>query len=193
MLTKMIQHFNWVDVLFIIILLRIAYIAIKKGVVVESFKLCGTLFALYISLHYYPVVSDWLRSLFGLKNVPLDFLDFVICFFLAGLGYIVFVAIRAVFTSFIKMEPSQRLNKLCGLLLGGARIILCTSLVAFVLSVSTITYLVRSVRYSYFGSGLFYRAINTYTWIWGHITSKFMLDEEFNKSLSEVKGRFLQK
>lgn len=103
MVADSLKYFNWVDILVIMISLKIIYTALNKGMVIEFFKLCGTIFTIYVSLHYYTNVSDWMRLHAGLTRMPLEFLDFLICLSLAVLSYIIFIFIRVVFARLVKM------------------------------------------------------------------------------------------
>lgn len=71
MFSSIIKAINWVDVCLLILLLRICYIALKNGFVHEVFKLLATVAALYISLHYYNVLADVVRSRLNLKSESL--------------------------------------------------------------------------------------------------------------------------
>lgn len=193
MLLDTIRQFNWVDIFVIIVLFRIGYIAIKGGLPVEFFKLLGTLAAIYLPLHYYTMVSDFIRQRVAIVNMPLDFVDFLFFIFLAMLGYLIFLALRSVFTRFIKMEAVPHLNKWGGFILGVSRGFLCAGLIIFILVISTVGYLKTSVKDSYLGSRLFNLAPATYNWLWNNFASKFMSSEKFNKTILEVQENFAQK
>jgi uncharacterized membrane protein required for colicin V production len=193
MLLNIVSKLNWVDLFIIILLSRIGYIALKTGLSVEIFKLFGTLSAIYVSLHYYTSVSDYIRGIINKKDVPLEFLDFLSFLVLAISSYLVFVALRSIFYRFIKMEAAPRLNKWGGLVLGLARGLLFAGLVVFALVISSITYLKNSVAGSYSGSRLFKVAPAAYSRLWNSIASRFMSGEKFNNTVTEVQENFLQK
>ncbi len=188
MLLGIIKQFNWVDILVIIILFRIGYIAIKNGLLWEFFKLLGTILAVYLSLHYYTLLSDMMgQRLPSIKEkAPLEFLDFLSFVVLAIIGYLIFVSLRIVFHRFIKMEAVPNLNKWGGLVLGIGRGFLLAGLITFMLAISSINYLRNSVNDSYSGRQLFKVVPNTYSWLWNNIASKFMTGEKFNKTILEV-------
>lgn len=190
MLLNIIKQFNWVDIFVIILLLRICYIAVKKGFTFESFKFLGTILAVYLALHYYTVLSDWFRGRLPAteERMPLEFLDFLFFVLLALLGYGIFFLLREALSRFIKMEAVPRLNKWGGLVLGAGRGILLASLVVYVLIISSIDYFKESAQQSYLGSRLFQVAPSTYTAIWNNLMSKFMTKEKFNKTILEVQA-----
>ncbi len=194
MFLSIVKQFNWVDILVVILLFRIGYIAIKNGLPAELFKLLGIISAIYLSLHYYTALSDWIRAhIAAEKKMPLEFLDFLVFLVLAILGYLIFVLLRSIFYRFIKMEAVPRLNKWGGLALGVARGFLLVGLVIFMLVISSISYLKNSVKNSYSGRQLFNVATSTYSWLWNAIASKFMPGEKFNRTILEVQENLAQK
>lgn len=190
-----LKQLNWVDIFVIILLLRICYIALRNGLAVEFFKLLGTLGAIYLSLHYYTALSDWItqRQFILKEKMPLEFLDFLIFVLLAVLGYVIFLILREAFSRFFKMEAKARINKWGGLILGIARGFLFMSLIIFALLISSIGYLKNSVVNSYSGKYLFKIAPATYTKLWSGLLSKFMTKEEFNSTILEVQEGLTQK
>ena len=89
---KFITELNWVDILVLILIFRVCYISLRTGLVVEFFKLFGTLAAIYLSLHYYPAVSGMIKDIPGAKYISF--------FALAAAGYIFFVILRMIFYRF---------------------------------------------------------------------------------------------
>jgi len=193
MLLDTIKQFNWVDILVVILLFRIGYIAIKNGLAVGFFKLLGALFAIYLSLHYYTGLSDFVRGRIGIKKLPLEFLDFLFFVALASLGYLIFVLLRTVFCHFIKTEAAPKLNQWGGFILGAVRGFLCVGLITFMLAISSVSYLKNSVKDSYSGRYLFKFTTDTYSWLWNAVTSKFMTGEKFNKTILEVQEGLTKK
>ena len=192
MFLNILRQINWVDIFVLILVFRVCYIAVKSGFPPEFFKFLGTIAAIYLSLHYYTVLSDligrWLSRWLSLREkMPLEFLDFVTFTFLAILGYVLFVLLRNVFCHFINIEAVSALNKWGGLFLGMARSILLASLVLFMLVISSVGYFKDSVKASYFGRRLFSVAPETYTWLWDGIGSKFSKGEKYNQVIPEVK------
>ena len=180
------------DILVIIILFRICYVATKTGLPVELFKLLGTILATYLSLHYFTMLSDFVRERTAfIKNIlPLEFADFLAFSILAIIGYLVFVILREVMHWLIKMESAPKLNKWGGLVLGIGRGILFSSLVVFLLAISSIGYFKGSATNSYFGKRMFKVASVTYSGLWNGLMSKFMTQEKFNNTVLEVQEGF---
>lgn len=185
-LLNIFKQFNWVDILAIILLFRIGYIAIKNGLSVELFKLLGTILAIYLSLHYYTLFSGWLVRA-DAKPATVAFLNLTSFLVLAILGYLVFLLLRVIFYRFIKMEAVPRLNKWGGFVLGILRGFLLTGLIVFMLVASNIDYLKSCVKDSYLGRYLFKVAPKTYACLWNGFASKFMTKEKFNKTVLKLK------
>ncbi|MFH1458513.1 MAG: CvpA family protein [Candidatus Omnitrophota bacterium] len=188
MLSDILKQLNWVDFLMIVVFLRIIFMALSTGFPLELFKLLGTLASLYLSLHYFTLFTDWMggRSPAAKAKVPLQFMDFISFIIIAIIGYLIFVALRLVFDRFIKMETHPLVNKGGALLLGTARGLFLTGLIAFLLVVSSLSYLKDSVRSSFTGRRVFNVAANTYSWTWNHIASRFSVGEKFNSTVLEV-------
>jgi uncharacterized membrane protein required for colicin V production len=188
MLLEMVKQFNWVDTFVVIVLFRICYIAVKNGLAAEIFKLLGTLAAIYLSLHYYTALSDWVKSRLSLEKLSLEFLDFISLVILVFVGYAIFILLREVFARFIKMEAVPKLDKWGGFVLGGARGVLLTGLIIFMLVASSISYLKTSVDSSYLGRRILRVGPATYGWLLNSITSKFVSSERYNETVNEVES-----
>lgn len=192
-MTDLIRQFNFVDIIIIILSLRICYIAFQMGLPVELFKLLGIIFTTYISLHYYTSLSDIIGRRFLPKEMPLEFLDFLIFIILALGGYMGFVVLRSMFYRFIKLEASPRISQFGGLILGFARAFFTIGLLIYILMISSVKYLNDSIKYSYLGRSVYSIAPQAYGWIWNNITSKFSAKEKFNPTVTEVLERFNRK
>jgi len=189
-LLNIIKQFNWVDILFLVILLRTFYIGSKNGLPVELFKLLGTVAGAYLAFHYYTSFADFIGTRLNLTKVPLEFLDFI-CFVLwVTIGYMIFWALRGVFSRVVKTEAVPRLNRWGGFALSSARGVLLTSLIGFMLVISSISYLKASVKDSYSGKRLFKFSPSVYTHLWNGVMSKFMVMEKLNQAVVETQEKF---
>lgn len=183
---KTIMQFNFMDIVIILMALRICYIAFQMGVAVEFFKLLGVIFGTYISLHYYTSLSDMISRLVIPKEMPLEFLDFIVFIMLVASGYLGFVILRSLFYRFIKLEAVPKLNQFGGLMLGAMRVFFTVGLLTYTLMISSVQYLNEAVKYSYFGSKSMTISTNAYGWLWNNVISKFSGKEKFNPTVNEV-------
>lgn len=188
MALDIIKQYNWVDILLIIVLFRISYVAMKIGVPIELLKLLGTIVGIYLAMHYYTSLVDWLmqRARLTKEEMPLEFFDFFSFVFLAIAGYLIILSLRVIFGHFIKMEATPNLNKWIGLIFGIGRGLILAGLITFMLVISSSSYLKKSAVSSYFGRRMFNVAPDIYSWIWNNITSKFATGDKFNKTILDV-------
>lgn len=184
-----IKQFNWIDIVVVILLMRMGYIALKNGLPSELFKFLGTVSSIYLSLHYYSSWSAILKER-TLKNMPLEFLNFFSFLVLVFLGYLIFVILRKLVLKLITVEPVEKLNQWGGFVLGIIRAGLMISLLIFILVISNINYLKNSVEDSYLGKRIFNIAPTTYAVLWNNLASKFMTDEAFNKNIPDIVSSF---
>jgi uncharacterized membrane protein required for colicin V production len=184
-----LNQFNWIDILVVIILFRIGYVALRSGFSAEIFKLLGIIAAIYLSLHYYTVWADSFQRVAVLKFIPVEILIPISFLLLVIVGYMFFVFLRGIFYRFLKLEASPNLNKWGGFLLGVARGILTVSLIICFFTISGIGYLNKSVNSAYSGKPLFEIAPTVYTQLWENITSKFIPQEKFNNSIYTTKAK----
>jgi len=194
MLLNILKQINWVDIGVMLLFVRICITAFKNGFPIELFKFIGTLLAIYLSSHYYIIVSDYIANWLALgKRLPLEFLDFIVFVLIAIGGYSILVLLRSVFGKLLKMEAISTLNKWGSLVLGVARALLLSSLIIFAMFISSVDYLKSSARVSYSGKHLFRVCPDTYSWIWHALTSKFATGEKFNDNITSVNEEFLKK
>lgn len=194
MILDIIKQFNWVDIFIIIIFARICYVSLESGLVIEAFKFFGVIAAIYVTMHYYTILSDFVKPRLSVdQKMPLEFLDFISFVVMAIIVYASFVLLRSVFSRFIKMEAVPVLNKWGGFVFGVSRSLFVASLLSFILVISTISYLKDSARQSYLGRRLFNIAPNTYIWTWDSFVSKFTVVDSLNQTILKVKEDFAKK
>jgi len=190
MFLQLFAKFNFLDFVILIIFFRICYIAVQTGLSIEIFKFLGLFFSSYIALHYYTVVADFIRRDFLPKEMPIDFLDFIMFILLLVVVYLISVGMRVFLSRFVQLDAIPKVNKILGLILGIGRAYLFTGLIAFVLVISSVTYFNSAVKYSYLGSKAFVILPQTYGWLWNNIFSKFSGQEKFNPTVTETMEEF---
>jgi membrane protein required for colicin V production len=192
-LLETLKQFNWVDILFVILLLRTCYIAVKNGFPSEFFRLLGIILATYLSLHYYINFSDYINSFTGKKNAPPEYLTLITFLVLVVAGYLLFALLGRLVSRFIQLEAVPVLNKWGSFILAIVRSFLLVSLIIFIFVIAPGTYFKNSVANSYSGKRLFKIAPATYTWLWDSVMSKFMAQEKFNGSVLKVQPNLTKK
>ncbi len=193
MLLDILKQVNAVDLLVAIILIRISYVAVKTGLLTETFKLLGTVSAIYLSFHYFTTLADFARGRSATRPMTIEFLDFMAFLLLALLGYGFFIALRLVFGRLIKAEAMPRVNKVGGLILGVLRGLLTASLVVFMLIISSIGLIKEMAVGSYSGRNIYKISFSLYRQMWDGFFSKVMTQEKFNDTLLEIEDGINQK
>lgn len=141
---EILGHINWVDVLVIIIILRISYIAFREGLTHEVFPLIGNIIIIVTALHYYIKLGSAIsRNFLNLSSELSNFISFVILAVAAGF---VFRLLNAFLNKLVKMQWHPLIERFGGLVVGVIRASVITSLVLTVLSLAPLSYLQRSIR-----------------------------------------------
>ncbi|MFA5090459.1 MAG: CvpA family protein [Candidatus Omnitrophota bacterium] len=193
MLSAIIKQLNWVDVFILIVLLRIIYIAIKNGLFPELFKLLGTVFALYLSWHYYSRLSEAISGRLSLTGASLQTVALLIFLGLASVGYLFFGLLRRIFCRLFKMESLPKLDKWGGFILGIARGLIYCGMLLFMFAISPIPYLNQSLGRSYFAAQVLEVPNRVYTLLWQVVVSKFMPNDKINEQPFKVSNSLSQK
>ncbi len=188
MIVDILKQLNWVDFCVVIILFRIIYVAFNSTFFAELFKLLGIVLAIYLAMHYYTALADFIRQRVPVtgEKVPLRFLDFLCFTQLAGAGYLMFVVVRVTTTKYVKMEMVSTINRWGAGLLGFGRSVLTVGLVIFMFSISDVAYLKKSTVESYSGPRLHRVAPVLYGSLWYGFMSKFMTREKFNDMVNQA-------
>ncbi len=188
MLTKYIVGINWVDFLMIGIVIRMCFIGVQTGVGIELFKLFGLWLATIITYHVYTTpLSDYLNA--KLPALPLDAGDvFVFCALMAAIILVIRV-IRESFFLLVKIEAHNTLDRWGGLAVGLLRGLWISSIVLFVMTISTIQYLEVSAKSSLFGNRVIYMAPTIYKGSYEGLISKFLVNSKINEEVFKAVER----
>ena len=186
MLTKYVAGINWVDFFVISLIARMCYIGIKTGVGIELFKLFGLCLTTFIAFQIYTTpLSDLLNT--RIPVLPLDAGDVFVFAVLVTVITLIVRIVRESFFLLVKIETHNKLDKWGGLALGLLRGFWISSIVLFVMTISTIQYLETSVKTSLFGHKIINLAPQIYKGSYLGLTSKFFprttLNEEVFKAV----------
>ena len=126
MLTDLVKQFNWLDLTFIILLMRILYIAQEKGALVELFKVAGVLIGILISFENFNALGSFIQGKLSLAPELINFVCFVA---LIIFGYFISMVLRDLVLKFVKRKDKVAyLDKIIALVLGALRASLVFSL-----------------------------------------------------------------
>jgi len=135
---------NWVDVLALILVLRMSYVAFQDGLSHEILPVIGSVFMIVFSLHYYQKISSFLYDI-GFV-VPILLLNPVIFLALNLLIGLLFRVLKSIIDNVIKVSWHPLIEKFGGLIAGLTRGVVLASMVLIFLVIIPLPYLQRSMR-----------------------------------------------
>ncbi len=141
-----VLRFNWIDAVAVILLIRIFYISVQKGFVVEFFKIFGTFVSLFFAYHFYTRITDFISPyipFFSESSKSLLVFLLIFTFF-----YILARHIRIGIIILFKIEPHYVIERWFSLLFGLTRGLLVLGIMFFVLNMLNIGYIDRSLKKS---------------------------------------------
>jgi len=141
---EILSRFNWVDVLVIIIVFRVSYVAFQDGLSHEIFPLVGAIGTAVLTLHYYHKIALLISQ--NLVSIPVKIMDFLVFILLIIVIGIIFKLIRVVVDKLIKVTWHPLVEKLGGLFFGVMRASVVASVVLIILALMPIPYLQYSIR-----------------------------------------------
>lgn len=107
----------WIDYAILTVICISALLGLMRGLIQETFSLISWIAALWVGLHYYPLLAIWLEALMphpGIRAVTAFAVLFLITLILGKVvGYLI--------GTLIDQSLLRGLNRLGGLLFGGAR------------------------------------------------------------------------
>ena len=120
---------NFIDLFFLILCLRIIYIAVSRGALREGFKLMGLLAGSLCAFHFYVLIAQRLSSkLTFLKEESLFFVSF---FGILSSVVLIFVLLRLIATSLFKLNTISSGERWLLLLAGFFRAAFLISIILF--------------------------------------------------------------
>ncbi len=141
---EIISRINWVDVLVVILMLRMSYVAFKEGLSHEIFPFIGAILIAVLSLYYYTRVGLVISQNLGGMPVEIsNFLSFLLL--VAAMGFLV-KFLKGILDKIVKVQWHPLIEKFGGLAVGIARAYIITSIVLTVLVLMPLSYLQWSVR-----------------------------------------------
>ncbi|MDP2911148.1 MAG: CvpA family protein, partial [Candidatus Omnitrophota bacterium] len=136
--------FNWIDIVFVILLFRTCYVGFKNGLLPEFFRLSGLFLAFILSFNSYILVSDFLAKNVRISGVKSEIAVFLVIFLTTILIFklLSFLADKLLGNS----ENVSSANKAIGLVLGLGRGVLLIGLTYLLLIHSPVNYFYKSAK-----------------------------------------------
>ena len=141
---ELIARINWVDVLVVILMLRISYVAFRDGLSHEIFSFLGSVLIVILVMRYYAVFGSFIsRNTMNMPAELSDFLSFIIL--VAASGFLVRL-LRIMLDKVLKIQWHPMIEKLGGLAVGMMKAYIVTGIVLMALDLMPLSYLQRSIR-----------------------------------------------
>lgn len=176
--------FNWLDVVLILVIIRIVFIGVVQGFVVEFFKISGMFFATVVSLHYYARMGKFFHESLDLPEWFTEIFSLIV---LLSVMVLMFKVVREGWLLILKMEAKPGFSQWGGGILGCFRSFLICGLVIFSIYLTENQVLVKYADRSMVGSYLRDLPQKVYRAAFDGVLVKFFPDEEFNnKAFSTI-------
>lgn len=141
---NVVSLINWVDILAVIIMLRITYVAFQDGLSHEIFPLIAVICSTVLTLRYYiDFAINLSQNLFNLPIELANFLSFTILFI--GIS-LIFRMIRILLDKVIKVTWHPLVEKFGGIAAGIVRASITTSIVLIIIALIPMSYLSWSIK-----------------------------------------------
>jgi len=134
---------NWVDILIVIIMARISYVALQDGLSHEIFPLIGTVITAAMSMRYYHDLALFIQGITGIPIQTLEALAFIVL--VIGLG-LIFKLARFLVDALLKVTWHPFVEKFGGLISGFLRASIMVSILLMIMSLMPLTYLQYSIK-----------------------------------------------
>ena len=135
--------FNWIDIFFVTLLIRIGYIGFRNGLLSEFLRFLGLLIAFLLSVNNYTLISSFLSSHTKWAGEELGIISFLFIFLSVLL---IFKIVTSVTSVFLDRNLISGLSKLVGMGIGFGRGILLISLIYALFVNSPFEYISKSAR-----------------------------------------------
>jgi membrane protein required for colicin V production len=136
--------FNWVDIFFVILLIRTCYVGFKNGLLPEFFKLLGLFLAFVLSFNDYILISDFLAKNGILQGLKADIIGFL---FLLFIVLFIFKLLGVLAAKLLGNSENVSLaNSIVGLTFGLIRGVLLIGLVYIMFTYSPVNYFYKSAK-----------------------------------------------
>ena len=146
MFSKILSNLNWIDIVLVVIVLRVIYIGLKQGFVIEFFKLLGTFVASFIILHYYSAFGQVIHVYAFIPQAVQHAIAFLLLWFLVVL---IFKFIRDGWMLLFKGEAHPAIHKWGGFSFAVLRAALICGLTFLLIFMSGNSYLIKTAKQSY--------------------------------------------
>ena len=172
------MNLNEIDVLMAVVIATIVFIGRKEGLMAGLFKLFGILCVIFITLHYYVHLADFLRAKFFGEKTATEFFAFIL---LAMPMTLLFILISNGWVLILKVKTLAAIDRWGGVALALVRSYFVCGLLFVALVLSGHSYAapraMASVSRAIFG----YAAVGFYARIYTSFVQKYFPDDKINE------------
>ena len=186
MTTDILSNINFIDAVMGLIIIRCIYSGATAGLVIEFFKLLGTIFATFITLHYFTAFAEFLTRMVSFPSNVAELIAFVVLWMIVVL---IFKVVRDGWMLLIKTEAQESFNKAGGALTGIFRGVLVVGLTTLLLLLAGNKYLIKSIKTSFSGMYLSHFSISVYESCYDNFVNKFFPKEKKNFDALKITSR----
>jgi membrane protein required for colicin V production len=181
--SDLITQLNWVDIVLLAALIRIIYIGVKQGLLVELSKILGVILGAVVAFHYYIGLSDFIVSN---SPLPTGFSDLICLTTLFLIVVLVFKFIREGLAAVVKADPIPFIKSWGGFVLGALRGWIFCSFFIYIMLICGFGYIEKSARQSYSANYMVNVAPEIYSFSFDQIIGKFFPSEHLNSTVFAV-------
>lgn len=134
---------NWVDILIVIIMARMSYIALQDGLSHEIFPLIGAVLTAAVSMRYYHELALSIQGMAGISLQILEVSVFIVLVIAIGL---IFKLARFLVDALLKVTWHPFVEKFGGLIFGFLRASVVVSILLMIMSLTPLPYLHYSIK-----------------------------------------------
>lgn len=140
------RQINWVDVFVLILLIRSTYVGLKRGFLNEIFKIFGVIVTLFVAIHYYANIAQFLTTQAFFSKLSLPFNE-GLSFICLSVSVLLIFKLGGIIARFgIHLEANGPLERMGGLVCGFIRGGILAGLVLFALNLFPFDYLKKSIN-----------------------------------------------
>jgi len=159
-LPEILQSINWIDIVFVILLLGMVYKGTRTGVGGQILSLCGMFVLIFLSIRYYKIISE---ALFGF--LLQDWARPVSFFVIAALVFVAVKFLERVF-NVLNAEELASIEKIGGAIIAGCRALMLFGAIGILLLLIPINYIQESAAEGSWSCMFFVKAdVRIYDWI----------------------------
>ena len=192
MLIDILKSINWADLIILALFIRIMYMAVHEGLIVEGFKCFSLAIALFLSFHYYFALAKYLTQ--RIENPENMIFTFSACFFVIWLlTLIAFKYIREGLLLLFSIKTKATWDRWGAGVLGLGRFLITASMLMFALLTSGLHYFEVKTVDSFFGKHVVTIAPKVYQKMCDGFVSRLFPREKYNHAVRETLDKVSKK